>query len=193
MRLGLIVLALLLAYGCVGEAGPAETGEDVQAPAESDGAAPAEEATVPVEEVPAVDENAPAEEEIIETAPPDVWGTECENDFDCSDFGDACEYGYCVEQECVFSSSCEPGEHCFNGDCYTVSELYAEFPECSPSTACQDSCANCATGKRRCMITGHSEGNEQVDYYICVECSMEPDCSEGYRCVDSVCVPGPTD
>jgi len=167
----------------------------------SDDTQKVDEDTAPVEEVP-TDEGTIPEEEGEEDpedgeaapAPGEVeWGTECEDDYDCEWSEDEeCEYGFCVVQECIFSSSCPEGNHCFNGKCYSEPELYEEFPECTINMAyCEIDCPTCEAGKRDCIMTGHSEGDVSVDYRICVECLMDSGCSEGNVCVDSYCVPGP--
>jgi len=142
-----------------------------------------------VEETEVEEEPVPAEEGSAVT-----WGDECENDFECS-FSDNedCEYGFCVVQECTFASDCPENNHCFNGECYSEAELYAEFPECFLNMLyCDIPCNNCFKGERKCILTGYSSGEVSVDYRICVECAnSDEDCSEGYRCVDSYCVHGP--
>ncbi|MFH1685788.1 MAG: hypothetical protein ABH983_05800 [Candidatus Micrarchaeota archaeon] len=156
-----------------------------------------DEDSTPVEDVP-VEEETPGEEDsgTGETAPVSgevKWGAECEDDYDCAwSKNEECEYGFCVTQECVFSSSCPEGNHCFNGNCYSETELYEEFPECTINLMhCEIDCPTCEAGQRDCIMTGHSDGNESAEYRICVECTMDSGCSEGNICVDSYCVPGP--
>ena len=134
----------------------------------------------------------PAEEEVPEPEE-DRWGTECQGDHQCS-FKDmeACVYGRCEVQECVFTSDCPAVyEHCYDGKCYTEEGLYSEFGQCGVDVPCSGGCARCNDDKLDCIITGHSEGDDQVDYYICVECTSDYGCKSGYRCVKSKCVPGP--
>jgi hypothetical protein len=130
-----------------------------------------------------------------ETAAAVQWGNECEDDFNCS-FSDKenCEYGFCVKKECQFLSDCPAGtDFCLNGECVGESEIFASFPECSgPSRECPQACPNCVKGKRTCNMMSENLGEVDVDYALCVECSFDDSCNEGYRCVKNMCVPGPS-
>lgn len=180
----LLVFCSLMLGGCIGEAEPENVSEEAEEAPPGEGALPEEEAP-PAEP----EEEAPPEEEPAEAQ----WGDECTDNYDCSwDDKEACEYGYCVVQECFFTSECsEDKDHCFVGNCYTEAELYAEFPECALDVACEETCDGCTSGKRNCITTGHSEGDVSVDYRICAECISDSRCIEGYVCVDAFCVPGP--
>lgn len=132
-------------------------------------------------------------ETVTPTAPNPDWGTECEDRYDCGSFSDRkdCVMGKCVDMECIFRDDCKEKDHCFNGKCYLESELYAEFPACGVNVGCNITCAGCGSGIRRCLVTGWGSGNESKDYYICVDCSRDYDCADGYKCVQNYCVKGP--
>ena len=122
------------------------------------------------------------------------WNTECDDSYDCTPFDDrnACIKGNCVKLGCIFRADCKEKDHCFHGTCYTESELYEEFPQCGVNVACSDSCEGCKSGKRKCIMTGWSDGDDGKEYYVCAECgSSDYDCAEGYKCVQSYCVKGP--
>lgn len=197
----LLLIGSVLLAGCAADAGveetqaPATAGEEATTTDVADGAAEDGVTAAPEEEPPpAQAENettGPAEQPEAEAA---EWGTECSNDYDCAwDQNEACKRGYCVAQECVFSSSCQPDkDHCFNGKCYTEAELYAEFPECTVNMLyCDIECDGCKEGKRSCIMTGSSSGETTIEYRICVDCTTDNNCIDGYRCVDHYCVPGP--
>ncbi|MBD3210711.1 hypothetical protein GF318_05000 [Candidatus Micrarchaeota archaeon] len=186
---GLLALSIFLMLGCVTVEETENISENVSIEygEEDEGTGPVENET----EAPDNETEAPPADETPDEGV--EWGDECESDFECS-FSDNedCEYGYCVVQDCKFASDCEEGQHCFHGECYTEAELYAEFPECTISTLyCDIPCDNCEKGQRKCILTGHSVNQTEVNYRVCVECTMDSACKEGYRCVDHYCVPGP--
>jgi hypothetical protein len=194
----LLLIGSLLLAGCAADAGVEET------EAAGDGAVPGFVEDTTEEDVTAAPEEeepppADVQDDTTEPTPQPTaeateWGTECSNDYDCAwDQNEACKRGYCVPQECVFSSSCQPEkDHCFNGKCYTEAELYAEFSKCAVNIFyCDIVCDGCKEGKRSCIMTGHSSGETTVEYRICVDCTTDNNCIEGYRCVDHYCVPGP--
>ena len=179
--IGLLMLFSLMLSGCVSEAEPQDASEEIE---EETGEA--EETTEEETE----DETGEAEETVEAVQ----WGNECEGLGDCAyDELEACVYGYCVVQECLYLSDCPPGTgHCFDGECISEEELYEKFEQCDPSTEeCTQTCENCIKGDYKCIVTGASTDDVVVEYHICVECISEYSCEEGYRCVHYHCVPGP--
>jgi hypothetical protein len=204
MKYAILVL-LLLMFGCLQPAEPGkvteidlpESNETSSAPSTDSSAADTTSDEPPETEDTNDPPEAPDETNTSDVPAPTIsnseWGTECEDSYDCGSFGDLkdCLMGHCVDIECIFTSDCKDEDHCFNGKCYLESELYAEFPSCGVNIGCNMTCSGCKSGKRRCMVTGWSDGNESMDYYICAECNSDYDCSEGYRCENKYCVKGP--
>ncbi len=189
----IILVLLLLTFGCTQQA-VTETGnvtDDGTLHPPSDAADAANDSSLDDNESTSTETTA-NESEVPTISNPD-WGTECEYSSECGTFKEMkdCVKGHCVDIECKFKSDCKEKDHCFNGKCYLEDELYAEFTKCGVNEECDTTCVGCKSGKRSCIITGWSSGNESGDYYICAECTSDYSCSQGYACVNSYCVKGP--
>ena len=96
------------------------------------------------------------------------------------------------DYECLVSSDCDSGYHCFDRECLSNSVANV-FPDCIDQVCdgttctynvCNQSCANCEDGKMGCL----QSTTDNPMHLKCVECFIDSQCATGYVCEIYLCV-----
>ena len=89
-------------------------------------------------------------------------------------------------KSCVVLQQCDSGDDlCWNGRCWTESQLWDEYEHCQNMKCDHLECPECESSHEQCTMAT-SAGSKM--YQVCVDCVRGTGCREGFECKRGRCV-----